>query len=206
MRVLFRPLVVRRSRALLSGLGAAVLVAVLTVAGAAAATADQVVLHDPAGDVTRTTFGGRSQPAPRVRIGDVRRAAVRHGKHAVVVRLRYRELRRVGAYWLFEVRLRTGTHRYREVRVEATRHHWRGVERTFDQHGRRVACRVRHRIDYDTNVIRASVPRRCLGTPRTVQLRLLSEHVRRSWAYAYLDNGLSANFEDRSWTAPLRRG
>jgi hypothetical protein len=39
-----------------------------------------------------------------------------------------------------------------------------------------------------------------------VEFRVLSEHVRRSWAYAYLDNGLSTNLDDRSWTAPLRRG
>jgi hypothetical protein len=204
--VLFRPLVVRRSRALLSGLGAAVLVAVLTVAGAAAATADQVVLHDPAGDVTRTTFGGRSQPAPRVRIGDVRRAAVRHGKHAVVVRLRYRELRRVGAYWLFEVRLRTGTHRYREVRVEATRHHWRGVDRTFDRHGRRVACGVRHRIDYRRDVVRIQVPRTCLGTPKRVRATVAGYRADRSRSRFYVDDPHDRSPATRGATRWLRAG
>jgi hypothetical protein len=201
-----RPLVVRGSRALLSGLVAGVVTALLTLAGAAAAHADQVVLRDPAGDVTRTTFGGGSQPAPRTRVGDVRRAAVRHGRHAVVVRVRYRELRRVGAYWLFEVRLRTGAHRYREVRVEATRHHWRGVERTFDQHGRRVACRVRHRIDYRRDVVRIQVPRACLGTPRRVRATVAGYRADRSRARFYVDDPHDRTAATRGATRWLRAG
>jgi hypothetical protein len=55
-------------------------------------------------------------------------------------------------------------------------------------------------------VIRASVPRRCLDNPESVRFRVLTEHVRRSWAYAYLDNALSRNMEDRSWSDPVRRG
>jgi hypothetical protein len=33
-----------------------------------------------------------------------------------------------------------------------------------------------------------------------VRFRLLTEHVRRSWDYAWLDNGLAAAFGDRRWT------
>jgi hypothetical protein len=65
---------------------------------------------------------------------------------------------------------------------------------------------VRHRIDYADDVVRVSVSRRCLDTPRVVRFRLLSEQVRRSWSYAWLDNGLAVSFGDRRWTRWLARG
>jgi hypothetical protein len=72
--------------------------------------------------------------------------------------------------------------------------------------GRDLDCAVVHRISYRRDVIRASVPRRCLGNPESVKFRVLTEHVRRTWAYAYLDNALSRNLDDRRWTESLRRG
>jgi hypothetical protein len=38
-----------------------------------------------------------------------------------------------------------------------------------------------------------------------VRFRLLTEHVRRSWTHAWLDNGLAVPLDDRHWTRWLSR-
>jgi hypothetical protein len=181
--------------------------AALVALSAPAAHAEHLRVDDPRGDMIKVEEGGTNpRPAPGATNGDVVRSTFRHTRHRVEVRVRFADLAPTGKRLNLWVDIRDENHRLRTLGVEATRADRDGHIILMTRRGADVPCRVRHRIDYERNVIRASVPRRCLGTPRTVQLRLLSEHVRHSWAYAYLDNGLSANFEDRSWTAPLRRG
>jgi hypothetical protein len=194
------------SRPFLRVATAALALAVIGLSGPAA-HAERLGVADPRGDMTKVDEGGTDpRPAPAATNGDIVRSTFRHTDHRVVVRVRFADLRPTGKRLNLWVDLRDESGRLRTLGVEATRRDRDGHVILMTRRGVDVPCRVAHRIDYRANVVRASVPRRCLGTPRTVEFRVLSEHVRRSWAYAYLDNGLSTNLDDRSWTAPLRRG
>lgn len=186
---------------------AVVLAAAVVPVTASAADAERLRVADPRGDMVRVEEGGANpRPAPDAVLGDVVRTTFRHTHHRVVVRVRFADLAPRGRRLNLWVDLRDGAGHLRTLGVEATRRDRDGHVIFMNRYGRDIRCGVHHRIDYRGDVITASMPRLCLGTPRTVEFRVLSEHVRRSWAYAYLDNGLSPNLDDRSWTAPLRRG
>lgn len=179
----------------------------MMAAGAGAASAREVVLHDPAGDVWRTSFSGDDvRPAPRTRVGDVRRASFSHGPRSIVVRQRFTELRRVGGYSLHVVRLENGSHISREVRVEAAPGSWRGTAKVFDRRGNRVTCRVRHALDYDRNILRVRVPRSCLGKPAMVRASASSYWADRRAQVFFSDNPHNERAETRTWTRWLRSG
>ncbi len=186
---------------------AVMLVAAVVWLSVPPAHAEHLRVADARGDMIKVEEGGTNpRPAPGATIGDIVRSTFRHTRHRVVVRVRFADLAPTGKRLNLWVDLRDENRRLRTLGVVATRRDRDGHTILMTRHGSDIRCRVGHRIDYGANVIRASVPRRCLGTPRTVQFRVLSEHVRHSWAYAYLDNGLSEDFENRGWTAPLRRG
>jgi hypothetical protein len=103
------------------------------------------------------------------------------------------------------VDVQNGARRSWFVGVEATRRDRDGHTIFMTGQGRDVRCALEHRIDYADDVVQVSVPRRCLDTPRVVRFRLLTEHVRRSWHYAWLDNGLAESVNDRHWTRWLSR-
>jgi hypothetical protein len=86
------------------------------------------------------------------------------------------------------------------VGVQATPRDRDGHSILMTASGRDVRCAVEQRIDYADDVVRVSLPRHCVGTPRVVRFRLLTEHVRHDWRYAYLDNGLTPELDDRHWT------
>jgi hypothetical protein len=197
----------KSSLRLAPGAVATLLAAAVIALSTPAAHAEHLRVGDPRGDMVKVEEGGANpRPAPAATNGDVVRSTFRHTRHRVVVRVRFADLAPTGKRLNLWVDLRDENRRLRTLGVEATRRDRDGHTLLMTRRGADIGCRVGHRIDYRTNVIRASVPRRCLGTPKTVQLRVLSEHVRHSWAYAYLDNGLSADLEDRSWTTPLHRG
>jgi hypothetical protein len=167
----------------------AVLTAVLLVVGvtAGAATADEQVLRDPAGDMWRTQFAGGTAEAPQMRLGDVRRAVFRHGRPDIVVRQRFTELRRAGRYAQYTVRLQSGSGQYREVVVSAAPRSWRGTVAVFNRRDR-VGCEATHRIDYAANTVVMTVPRSCLGDPERVRGAAAN-----SWAHQRDDEFLSDN-------------
>ena len=174
---------------------------------AAPAAAESVTVLDPPGDMVRVEEGGaHPQPAPGARVGDVVRTTFRHTAGRVVVRTELAALERTGRRFNVWVDVQDGARRTRTVGVEATRRDRDGHTIFLTGRGRDVRCALRHRIDYADDVVRVSVPRRCLGTPRVVRFRLLTEHVRRSWRYAWLDNGLAVRMDDRHWTRWLARG
>lgn len=176
----------------------------MVVATTGAAAAAEVVVHDPRGDVWRGDYVGTPRPAPSVHVGDVRRAAFHHGPRTIVVREGFRDLRRIGSYWLYTVRIETGSHRYREVRVEADRRGWRGTARVFDRAGDRVECAVDHRIDYGRNVVRIAVPRSCLGTPARVRATASSYWAHRKRQTFFMDNPHNQQARPTGWTRWLR--
>lgn len=171
------------------------------------ASAEDVTVRDPRGDMIRVEEGGGNpQPAPGARIGDVVRTSFRHSDRHVVVRTKLAALERTGRRFTVWVDVQNGARRTWTVGVEATRRDRNGHTIFMTGRGHDTRCAVQHRINYVDDVVRVSVPRRCLDTPRVVRFRLLSEHVRRSWNHAWLDNGLAVPIGDRHWTRWLSRG
>jgi hypothetical protein len=186
---------------------AAALAVALAPMSAPSASAARLTVADARGDMVKVDEGGGNpRPAPGATIGDAVRTTFRHTDHRVVVRVRFAELARTGKRLNLWVELRDETRHTTTLGVEATRADRDGHPILMTNRGRDIDCAVAHRINYRRDVIRASVPRRCLGRPESVKFRVLTEHVRRSWAYAYLDNALSRNLDDRSWTDPVPRG
>jgi hypothetical protein len=174
---------------------------------ATAVSAAQLRVTDPAGDMTKVEEGGGNpQPAPGATVGDAVRTTFRHTARRVVVRVRFTDLTRTGKRLNLWVDLRDGAGHTSILGVEATRADRDGHPILMNNRGRDIECSVAHRISYRDDFIRVGVPRRCLGNPAAVKFRVLTEHVRRSWAYAYLDNALSRDLEDRSWTELVPRG
>ena len=153
------------------------------------AAAEDVTVRDARGDMIKVEEGGGNpQPAPGAAVGDAVRTTFRHTDRQVVVRTKL------------------GARRTWIVGVEATRRDRNGHTIFMTGRGVDVRCALQHRINYVNDVVRVSVPTRCLATPRVVRFRLLTEHVRRSWSHAWLDNGLAVPINDRHWTQWLGRG
>lgn len=192
-----------RSSARLAAIAAALALPLVAVPAAA----EPVSVRDARGDMIRVEEGGGNpQPAPRATIGDVVRTTFRHADRHVVVRTKLAGLERTGRRFTVWVDVQNGARRVWIVGVEATRRDRNGHTIFMTGRGADVRCALEHRIDYAKDVVRVSVPRRCLDMPRVVRFRLLTEHVRHSWDYAWLDNGLAVRMGDRHWTGWLTRG
>jgi hypothetical protein len=166
-----------------------------------------VTVRDLRGDMVKVEEGSdQGTPAPGATVGDVLRTTFRHTDHRVVVRTHVVALTRTGLRFRMWVDIQRGTHRRWTVGVDATPRHRSGRIIFMTESGKDVSCAVGHRIDYIADVVRVSVPRRCLDTPHRVRFRLLTEYVRHSWRYAWLDNGLAADMNDQHWTRWLVRG
>ena len=184
---------------------AAVLTLVALALGQAPAQAAAATVEDARGDMLKVAEGAtEGAPAPGATIADFKRTTFRYKDRAVVVRAHFVELAREGRRLTLWVDMRNDSGRHFTVGVQAGRGDWTGHTLFLTRRG--DECAMRHRIDYAANTIRVVIPRRCLDRPHTVAFRVYSEHVRRSWNFSLLDNGLADNMDDRSWTRPLRRG
>lgn len=176
---------------LLSGL-------VSVLAAAPASADDRLVLRDARGDMWRSGATGDASPAPRSTLGDIRRVSFRHGAADIVVMMWFADLRRVGAYANYTVRLQSATRQLREVTLEASPHSWAGSTRVFRHNGDVVTgCAPTHRIDYDLNMVTIVVPRSCLGTPRYVRANVNTYRADLQSTF-YSDN--PHDTRDHSWT------
>lgn len=185
---------------------ATMLTALALPLGAVPAAAQDVTVRDARGDMIRVNEGGSNpQPAPDATIGDVLWTTFRHSDRRVIVQTKLAALERVGRRFEVWADIQDGSRHKWSVGVEATPRD-RGGHTVLLGSGGRVRCAVGHRIDYAHDVVRMSVPRTCLGAPRAVRFRLVTEHVRRSWRYAWLDNGIAVAQGDRHWTRWLGRG
>ncbi len=171
------------------------------------AGAEDVVLRDGVGDVWRYPLaGGEPDMRPRVIAGDVRKAWIRHDTDRVVTRMTYDGLRRFGPLVSYRVRILTGAGVYREVVVDASRRiGWQGALRVFNRAGSRVDCAARHRISYLTKVVTISVPRSCLGSPRSVRVSATSFWVTADHDFM-VDNPHVRTEVNNTWTEWVRAG
>ncbi len=192
----------RRARswpAVLAGLLVTGLVATTTPA-----FAEDVSLRDRRSDMWRTEAAGTPEPAPDSTVGDILAATVRHQPSTVVVFLRYVDLRRIGPYTNYTVRLENGAGLLREVTLEAGPGSWKGSVRVFRRDGSRATnCLPDHQIDYDSNTVRLLVPRSCLGDPTFVRANLNSFRADVNSRF-FSDNPHDDQPFSRFWTRWLR--
>ncbi|HET6936989.1 MAG TPA: CPBP family intramembrane glutamic endopeptidase [Nocardioides sp.] len=187
-----------------AAVGAAV--AVLPVA-APSAVAAELTLNDASHDMWVIEEGStQPAPAPGATIGDFVRTTFRHGDRLVVIKSSFLELTRTGkrlTMWV-EMRDQSGTRTTAAVRTSPGNRAGRTL--LFTSHGQDIPCNVRHRVNYQRNVIRLVIPRRCLDTPRWLRFRELSEYSGRSLRFADLDDPSTTGPPSPAWTAPVRHG
>jgi hypothetical protein len=170
------------------------------------AAAERVTVADRRGDVLKVEEGATSgEPAPGSTF-DVWRSTFAHTPDRVVARVRFDDLRPTGKRLRVWVNLQDGRGRTHHVGVEGVPGDRAGTAWLMGDRGRDLPCRVRHRIDYRRDVVRVSLPRRCVGSPRVLRFGVLTEHVRRTWRYAWLDDGLSPTVGPVEWTRRLGAG
>lgn len=194
------------------GLTAGRFVAVVTGAAvglglaAGPAAAERLTVADRRGDVLKVEEGATSgEPAPGSTF-DVWRSTFAHTADRVVARVRFDDLRPTGKRLRVWVNLQDGRGRTHYVGVEGVPGDRSGTAWLMGNRGQDLSCRVRHRIDYADDVVRVSLPRTCVGSPRVLRFGVLSEHVRRTWRYAWLDDGLSPTVGPIEWTRWLSAG
>jgi hypothetical protein len=189
----------------------------MTVASVGPATAQTVTVNDARGDVLRytMTFDETAEPtepvgvaAPGVTNGDVVRTTIGHTAKRVAVRVKFADLKRTGEFRGDFLSLRTNEGVRREVSLMAGPGMWRGEVEMTRPNGRPVRCAVQHRINYDTNVVRMSFPRRCASAPRWVQVGLGSMWAGSDMETFYMDDAqLDGQVRDiLVWSPRVRRG
>ena len=180
---------------------------VLVPLTASPADAARLTLHDARGDMGKIEEGATvTEPAPGATIGDFTRTRFWHTDRRVAVKASFVEVNRTGRRFILWVDVRDERGKEFILGVRATKRDRGGHTILMTGNGRDIDCAVWHRIDYDRNFVRVGLPRRCLGNPRTVRFGVLSEHVRRSLSYAWLDNGLGSEIGERQWRRRLRHG
>lgn len=175
-------------------------------AGAGAASAEQMRLIDPSGDMWASAADGSSVPAPGSSQSDVTRAKVSYEGRQVVVRLKFVDLAKKGSYAQYVVELQGHRDlRTREVVLEAGPHRWDGRVRVYKPHGDLVPnCPVAHRIDYVTEVVRVRLDRACLNKPGSVRANVNVYRADGSGVF-YSDNPHDRLDQSAAWTPWVKR-
>ena len=163
------------------------------------AQADSYVSPDASGDVVQVNLQAEtSMQVPDRTEGDITSSGVAHGKRRVAMATRHRELTRTGAgtVHLFRIGSRNRVH---VVTLVARPGHWQGSASMKTGQGRSVSCRgLRWSIRYDDDLVRLSVPRRCLGRPSWVHVGMAEKHVEETSNFlddAQTDGRISENPE-----------
>ena len=185
---------------------AAVAVAALPVLAAPAGAASRAV-DDAQGDMWKVQEGGTNPTAaPGASLGDFLRTKYTHTDSRVIVTAKFVDLAPVGKRFTVWVEMRNQDHRKWFAGLQATPKNRAGEGFLMTNNGKDVTCDIRLRIDYDRNTVRAGFPRTCLDNPRWLQFSTLSEQVRRTWKYAWLDNAQTKAIDSRAWSTKVRHG
>ena len=157
---------------------------VALVAWPASAYAAVLVHRDPVGDVALSPVGTNAYiPAPNQVQGDITATRVVHGRRAIWIHIRLRELDTTGNGNFHVVSILTPS-RTRTIEVDAFPGHWEGRASVTDAHGRAAVCAVTHRIDYIRNRVLMRVPRKCLGKPRWIRVGIRTTVAGTLYVYA----------------------
>ena len=154
--------------------GALALLTTLAVLVPSAAMAGSYVRPDTSGDVVKyatwsSTTGTKVPDRPE---GDILSSSVVNGKRRVTMAMRADGLSQVANGATFYFRIGT-PHKVRRLYIDTYPGAWRGVKafRKDVKQGKQVKCHgIRWSVDYGANLVRASVPQRCLGRPKWVRV------------------------------------
>lgn len=191
----------------------AALCAALVAAIPAPAQAQKITIPDAVGDMVREDWDDDGHvPTPDRRLNDVKRTKLVHGVNRVKIRVDFVDLRRKAGgcgFWecnLQEIDVHMVTNErdyrgfddrvWRQVQVVASPGGWSGAADMFNDSSDDyyMRCPVRHSIDYHSNVIKASFPRRCASNPRWMKFDVLIAVTRRQkyfYDHALLDRPLT---------------
>lgn len=143
----------------------------LAAAGLAGPAAAQSLTElDRRGDVLVGTMEGEAFRPSTAANGDIVRTVMNHGRNAISLRLRFREVQRIGDFRSDGVHVVTDEGVRRDVYVSAGPGMWRGMAEMSRPNGQVVRCAISHRIDYDLDLVTLSFPRTCVSSPRWVRL------------------------------------
>lgn len=153
-------------------LGGLVLLAALLAPGGAA-SAQSLSWTDGRDDIWKM---GRADPtflpAPGETNADIRHVSIRHGAHAVVIRVSLTDLRRTGNDVVVGGTVRTDEGLVRHFQW-AWRPTWSGYRLHWaNRDGRTVMCDLTHAMSFADNTTYLRIPRSCLNRPRWVRVHL----------------------------------
>ncbi len=140
----------------------------------AEAQAGSYVRPDAASDVSSSTGDGPFVRTPSRVEGDIRSSGVSHAGRRVLVAIGFAQLTQTTELTGHLFQLRTNKGRIRIVTVVAGPGHWAGRTVMQKPNGRMVRCRFGTSVDYATDRVRVSIPRRCLGRPRWVKVGMIA--------------------------------
>ena len=135
----------------------------------------RVVLSDGAGDVWSITDSEQDsyQPAGSVPTVDATKAVVDHKKRSLVVRVSLVDLKRVHSQQV--AAFITTPRRLMFAAAGATPGRRAGRHHLIDYNRGKVRCPgIRHRFDYDADLVSMRIPRTCLGRPRWVKVSVMN--------------------------------
>lgn len=177
---------------------ATVLGGLLTAMLAGPASADTAGYRDPAGDLMVAKFSGETfephyQPSSSPN-GDVIAASFHHGKRAISLYMRYREIYvpKLASTWTFL--LQGSNHQRRAVQLTATSQTVGGRAHMFNPRNGRTGCKVASKINYRTNSVLVKFPSRCLKHPESIRLSSVN------YTFAFTESEFYVYYDDPTRT------
>lgn len=135
-----------------------------------AAHAAKKALRDATGDVlVFNAETGEESPSSTAN-GDIKKAVIRHTSRAVVAKVKFRALQRIGEFRVDHLRIVTNEKVKRDVAVVAGPNFWGGHAMMVKPNGNDVSCKIKHQIQYAKNLVHIKIPRSCLSDPRWVRV------------------------------------
>ncbi len=161
----------------------AALALVSTLVSVSPAYAEREVIRDASGDVLKTTFAGPGETTqvldPTITAGDVRRTVVRHGAHRLNYRFKVRDLRRPDYVQILSQIKTSAADEFLLDVFRSPEGAWADLIIISDPNREDLRCRgIRTRQSVRRDLIRVSIPRRCLQRPRWVRVSATVTYTR----------------------------
>jgi hypothetical protein len=184
-------------------------VAALVTLQPGVAHADSYVRHDAAQDVAMLDDNGNEVKAPDRADGDIVTSGVSYAGRRLWLAMSFSDLGHDSEFSGYMFALRTNGHKTRFLTIFATPGEgWSTM--LGGRHGR-IRCRgLAARVEYVARRVRAVIPKRCLGSPRWVQVSMATLTVKgenEDDVTVYGDDAiLNGAFMGASWGPRVRRG
>ena len=179
-------------------LGTLAFTTTLAVLVPSAVQADSYVRPDAARDVHSYDQSFNEATAPDRAEGDILSSGVVHGRRRVAMAMRFAQLIHSGhgATYTFLI----GTkHMRRYLFLDTSPGHWRGLKLFSNGGAHPEKCRgIGWSIDYRANLVRASVPRRCLRRPKWVHVGMGANSWLNDQVF-FLDDAAANDYIGREW-------